>query len=116
MTTELHASRLAPLPLVVQEVLGVHPPSHPEQVLFDEMDLSQYAQSGMTSLVDLLSSSAGERSILCRHVDFAPPEGPLPLTPALPAKVHLLHHPSSSSVALFVMSTVMHESEAVHVE
>ncbi|KAH9829945.1 uncharacterized protein C8Q71DRAFT_717611 [Rhodofomes roseus] len=48
--------------------------SHPAPIPFEDMNLSHYAPSGMSSIAGSPSSSTGGRSIPRRRADFAPPK------------------------------------------
>ncbi|OBZ65282.1 Axial budding pattern protein 2 [Grifola frondosa] len=98
--------------------LDVRPRPHSEAIPFEDMDLSQYAPSGMTSVAGSPSSSTGQRSIPRRRADFAPPRTPVVIT--TPPQVHLdEHHTHTRSVESLASSlssnssTRTHEREAI---
>ncbi|KAL6306128.1 hypothetical protein BKA93DRAFT_927289 [Sparassis latifolia] len=85
---------------------------HPQAIPFEDMDLSQYAPSGITSMANSPSSSTGERSIPRRRADFVPPK-----VPTLP-QAHLddahAHKPSVDSVGSDTSSLASNSSARTH--
>ncbi|KZT07365.1 uncharacterized protein LAESUDRAFT_107448 [Laetiporus sulphureus 93-53] len=104
-----------------QSSLG--PPMVPSAVPlpFEDMGLSHYGPSGLSSLADSPSSSTGERSIPRRRADFGPPKGAKELE--TPPQAHLAGKSnqrrsadsgaSASSSLTSNSSSKTHEAEAI---
>lgn len=98
------------------DILNFPPRSHPDAIPFEDMDLSQYAPSGITSVAASPSSSTDERSIPRRRADFAPPKACKSLKAPLQAHLKGEHAPKRSvdSAASGVSSLASNASSRTH--
>ncbi|KAH9918821.1 hypothetical protein B0H21DRAFT_768535 [Amylocystis lapponica] len=99
------------LPISRVNPMDSHLRSHPDAIPFEDMDLSQYAPSGLTSMAGSPSSSTGERSIPRRRADFAPPRRK---SVTVPPKARTSGDRTSDVSSLASgSSTRTHEAEAI---
>ena len=89
--------------------------SHPASMPFEDMNLSHYAPSGISSIAGSPSSSTGGRSIPRRRADFAPPKTKGPNAKYSAPSTSTRKRDSGDSVASYASngSVRTHEVEAV---